>query len=626
MDKQTKKQLQTHVLEYLKKKVPGFKIKKRGMFQCPFSDRHKNKTEKLTANIFPKNTYQVFCFDPNCKKLGDIFDLCREIEFCGNKDVPDEDIAEHLKELLDITTNDKIDKMLAKYHNWGWDLVPIAKNEKRPIEKEWTNKVHKDVREWKEWLSNKLNVGVKTGKISNIVIIDIDQKEIPETLKELLNSTVVQKTNKGWHYIYQYDEDFPKTSINIDGAHIDIETDGGQCVIEPSEIDEIKRKITGETINKMNEKLKKFLISKIETPKEKIVSSDDDLGKIKGLEGNCNNTFARVGGVFKKFMNTDQIERALFTINRYMLDDPMDTKSVKQLCSQINKYYHSDLQNISEKILTHMKIVNEAHIRDLRECLGFDRKDLEKALKSLCEQKKLYKIAKDLYKLIQDVEWQEDFLSVSKPLKYNVPFFNDYAEFNNGSIIIIGGASGSGKSHLTMNFIREFVNQGVYPYLITTEAGSGFDKIAQRLQLKEGDFGFFKTNNPIHVPFKKDAVTIIDWLKPPQSDYAKTDLMYQQLNDKMVEKGGLLIVFTQLKTVYKMINGEEKATYSFYAENMTEFYASLVAKFLYTNVNGKLDNLHPYFKTQKIRNSKRETQYLKVPLEYNPETKRLKKL
>jgi len=142
----------------------------------------------------------------------------------------------HVNILFNVTTNKEVDEFFSFYNNYGFDLVPIARNDKRPIEQDWVNQNHKEIAEWKDWIKSGLNIGVKCGKVSNIVVIDCDG-EIPELLKNCV--TLSQKSNKGMHYFFEYDEEIG--SSRIQDNLIDILSDGRQCVIFPSVIDDVKR-------------------------------------------------------------------------------------------------------------------------------------------------------------------------------------------------------------------------------------------------------------------------------------------------------------------------------------------------------------------------------------------------
>ena len=176
---------------------------------------------------------------------------------------------------------------------------------------------------------------------------------------------------------------------------------------------------------------------------------------------------------------------------------------------------------------------------------------------------------------------------------------------------VLGAVSGTGKTYMCCNIIKRLVDNGIKPYLLSVEGGGGFRKVVTTLGLKEGDFEFKIVKDPSKVPLKTGVVTLIDWLKAPDGEHAKTDVMYESINDQLIEKGGHCIIFAQLK----------KKTHEFYAEDMVEHYSSFVGKFLYPSTNGILDNLNPYIQTTKMRDSINGLQYVKIPLSFNKDTK-----
>jgi hypothetical protein len=173
---------------------------------------------------------------------------------------------------------------------------------------------------------------------------------------------------------------------------------------------------------------------------------------------------------------------------------------------------------------------------------------------------------------------------------------------------------------ISCNFVKEFVNQGIRPNLICTEAGSKFGITLASLGVKVGDIKFKIVSDPTSIELEDNAITILDWLSAGNdSDYSKMDSIYSRLNSQLVKHGGFLIVFAQLK--------QEDG--NFYAESMTRFYASLVAKYNWSPIKNEKgvvvdwDARHTYFHTEKIRDSKTGKQYLDIPMEFNPQTKLL---
>jgi len=609
LDAITKNQIKTYVIPYLKIRIPNFvQSPKNGLFTCP-------NCKQVSANIFPLNSGKVYCFTPECKSLGDIFDLCRRIDF-DNQDIPDEDLADLLIQELGIKTNNDINEWLEKYHKFGWSLVPIEAGSKRAnIEAGWQNKIHKSINEWKDWLSSGLNIGRNEGKISNSTTIDIDTKKVPEEIKKYVGETLTQTTNKGYHLSYLYEPDLPTINLRTTecALPIEIRNDGNQTVIYPSIADGKERTWNDKEPIKMPDELKQWFIERIgdraepviEQPTNvKIVESDFTFEK---LNGNRNNSFLQFGGILRKYYSVKDIERIMLLVNNGFIDKALPVKEIKAMVRELNKYASVDTNVLTKQVVEYLNKHEEASSRDLIECLKAEHKDIKDVLAQLIKDNKVYK-QRSLYKIIKDVEWKSTFIDDIKILPYEVPYFENVATFREGDMVVVGGNPGTGKTHLAMNFIKKFINQGIIPYYYGTEAKSRYLKIAVELGIKEGDFFWASGYEPSKIELKDNAVTIIDWLDV--EDFTATAQIYKLLQKQVDKHNGLLIVFSQLNT-----------NETFYAENQLKFYACLVAKYLYTKTNGVINNEVTYFKTEKIREGKTSQQYMMIPTQFDSKTK-----
>jgi hypothetical protein len=404
--------------------------------------------------------------------------------------------------------------------------------------------------------------------------------------------------------------------------------------VAPTLVEGYVRTWNDKKISKMSPALKNFLMDLIaqDTKKEETTSDDkikDAIDKeefgikngLKGLDGQCNDTWIKLGGVLRKKMNLDQVEWSLQTFNK-LLADPMPVKEVKKMRYQLEKYDTYDKKELANEILEHLQLesVKIANTLDLTKSLGYTRKEIEDSLDYLVREQRVVRIGKH-FKALNKVEWVEDFMDRGKNLDVKIPFFENYARFRSGALIVIGAMSGRGKTTLSCNMVKQFVDQGIKPYYISTEAGSNFDLACASLGLRVGDFKLpapHKYIEPFNMELEDNAITIIDWLKVPESDYAKTDTMYERLNMQLTKHGGLVVAFAQLKN-------ED----SLYAEEMTRHYASLVAIYHWSKrFNEKTkeviyDNENTYFKTLKIRDSKVGLQYFKIPTHFDKQTKRI---
>ncbi|GEM_PF-3397815 len=646
MDNNVKRQVKTFLIPYLRSRLADFKMV-RNKIKCPYFHKHENKNEELTCHEFPEGSGNLYCFSPSCGKLGNVIDLARHFDFDDNPDIPEEDIAQFLIDEFGIKINAEQNKLFDLYEKLGFDCVPVNRNGKESfIEENWQNKSHRNRLEWEQWLKAKRNIGVKTGKLSNILILDFDfvesklkeriyagnpteamlleaRRQWEEGIKKLREKvpfldweTLQQQSFGGIHFFYVFDEEVPKTWFDYEGVHIDIEAEGGQVVIESSVVGGQKRQIIGDKINPLPKELKKFILEnynkKNDNLKKEEITPDTEL-TFENLNSNRNNTFCALYGKLRKVMPIKSATYALSLFNG-LLDKQVPQKELRLMAKEAEKYHSVDIQTISDQIINHFNVVKDVlHVRDLKDIIIVERKDLEEALRYLQDEKKILKIKKDTYQLVADVEWKTDFLTLNKPLDYKVPYVGDYAIFNRGSMLVFGGKTGTGKTTITVNFIEQFVKQAIKPKLITTEADSGVGEIALCRGLKEGDFLYYQTSDPLGVPFQDDEVRIIDWLTPKNGDYTQIGTIYQTLNDKLVDHGGLLIVFSQLKA-----NGD------FFAPNLIDQYASLSGKFLYPEKNGQLDYLHPYLELCKMRRPKGNQKYIQIPFEYIPETKELR--
>ena len=125
----------------------------------------------------------------------------------------------------------------------NFKLIPIKAREKKPAIKDWQTEATNEIAKIKKWLSQfpDMNVGIVTGKASNIFIVDIDQKNGGlETLEQLkkegfsFDTLCVKTGGGGYHFYYKCPgnkEIKNKTGI-LKG--IDIRGQGGFIVAPPS--------------------------------------------------------------------------------------------------------------------------------------------------------------------------------------------------------------------------------------------------------------------------------------------------------------------------------------------------------------------------------------------------------
>lgn len=606
------------ILDYLALKITNFKVRTAGKmiyFTCPSC-----RIDGMTATIIP-NTDKIRCIA--CQKEFNSFEEVVRVVEPDKGTYDDKEVEQHLREELKIplATEDEVKKVLDFYEKNGFDLVPIAKGQKNPVELAWTTKTHKNRKEWEDWLKDGLNIGVKAGSLSNITVIDIDQEDIPQELNNVLSPTLYQKTGKGHHLFFKYVSELQNT--RIDELKTDILNDGKQAVVFPSIIEGSIREIQLNEILEMPKELLALLKSKVSVPvktfSEKIIEeiklgtiNPEELNLRQVEEGNRNSFIIKFGGILRKEMNLAQTTYTLDLINKFFCKPPLDHREFDAIINSLDKYISFDGTELALKILNYLKIVEEANSMDIREALGEKtaegKQRMEKAIAYLIKEGFVYK-KRRAFHLIKKAEWKDTFFEESSTIDFKMPYLDNVAVFRNGDMIMIGGSPKVGKTHIALNIVKRLVQQGKKPYYISLESGNRFATISKQINLEEGQFRWCVHFSPENIEIEKNAITIIDWVLP--TDYAETDKLFKHFAEQLVKQGGVLIVFVQLKS-----DG------TFFAENMISFFPALVCRYLYDGEDGVRGGFHIDY----IREPRLKLKKYKVPCKYVYETKDLELL
>lgn len=127
------------------------------------------------------------------------------------------------------------------YLNKGFSIIPLKPKDKRPAIPSWKEYQHRRPtdEELVKWFGNESqnNIGIVTGAISRLAVVDLDSKEAVEFAKENdFPLTPLVKTGKdyGYHAYYKYREGVRNFQKRDDLPGIDLRGDGGYVVAPPS--------------------------------------------------------------------------------------------------------------------------------------------------------------------------------------------------------------------------------------------------------------------------------------------------------------------------------------------------------------------------------------------------------
>jgi hypothetical protein len=610
---------QENLFSYLEKKIPNF-IKTRKsksgelLFTCVNLANHKFKTIAPSATFSPSGN--IVCLI--CGYKGSLLDSIRAIE-PEFKNRTDAEIINHLIEELKLDMY----KELNEYQKYGWSLVPLLKNSRDAFEKDWRNKEYKDKIQWIKLLNNGLNIGLNC-ELSKVFAIDVDckypisedVKPIREEIIKLLEQSNTLKANTpsgGAHYIFQWDEELRKQCVNIANLQIDTRTEG-QVAIAPSVRDAIPYKwqnlgteiksITLELKVKLLELMKVKNNNSIEVPgKEK--STEPLKLKNNNLQGNCNDTFISIGGMLIKQLSPEQTEFTLNIMNKYLLENPMPSTAIKGMLNSLVDYKGNDEGTYEQIIYDYMKLMQtDVTPRDVIDNTKLPRNIVDKYLSKFVKDGKAVRLGRGRYQYKEKIEWFDTTPEAVFEYKYKIPFFNDIAIFQDKDVILLGAKTNDGKTTIALNMIREMISQGVKPYYIYSEAGSRWQKTSESLGIT-GKFYRTYHENPLAIELEYNAFSIIDWLHLEHKEL--TDTTLKHLNDELERKGGILVVFTQLK----------KESSEWFAPNLIDHYPTFAAKYLQDNDS----HTEGHWDIQKIKEPRGNFCTYILPCEFNQETK-----
>ena len=114
----------------------------------------------------------------------------------------------------------------------GWSFFILPRGQKQPS-RSW-----KDYQSAKptpaqvaDWQGELANVGIVTGRLSNLLVIDVDSAEAQAIIDEMdLPATPTVRTAKGRHYYFKHPAAEVRNKVNLKGARLDLRGEGGYVV------------------------------------------------------------------------------------------------------------------------------------------------------------------------------------------------------------------------------------------------------------------------------------------------------------------------------------------------------------------------------------------------------------
>lgn len=234
------------------------------------------------------------------------------------------------------------------YIEQGWAVFPLVPNTKKPLTRNGFKDATKSadvVRKWWEATPN-ANIGIATGQVSGIAVVDVDVKngakgrESLASLKGLEPTLTATTPSGGWHLYYLC----PEGGIRCRNGMlpgIDFKADGGYVVAPGSSID-------GKEYEWLDAQTAMSILSKVVTA---VMSNGNGAHRngtaqrVTGVipEGRRNATLASLAGTMRrKGMDGEDISAALKAINARRCSPALPDAEVEKIAASIAQYAKGD--------------------------------------------------------------------------------------------------------------------------------------------------------------------------------------------------------------------------------------------------------------------------------------------
>jgi hypothetical protein len=242
-----------------------------------------------------------------------------------------------------MTTTTKLDAALA-YASWGWHVLPLIPNDKRPASAHGVHDATTDegqIRAW--WAQNpNYNIGIAAGEKSGIVVFDIDPRNggdeswddftaehgaVPDGICQLT-------AGGGQHHIAQWRDGLKSCELR---PGVDFLAGGRYFVVAPSNINE--REYQWEASGDPTDGVCPFVIpdqwlAAMAVRKVVALATDGAL-----ITGNRNAGLASLAGSMRRngFSNTE-IHAAISIVNAERCDIPLPASDIRRIAESISRY------------------------------------------------------------------------------------------------------------------------------------------------------------------------------------------------------------------------------------------------------------------------------------------------
>lgn len=460
--------------------------------------------------------------------------------------------------------NKKMMESALKYLERGYNVIPVNPD-KKPLVK-WEpyqkNRVtQNDVRGWFGG-SQPRNIGIVTGEISNLFVVDTDTQQSKEEVQNYLPESIItpiQKTpHDGMHFFFSHIDGFSNRARIAPG--IDIRTTGGYIVVDPSVNGEGKRWewLPGLSLLDVSPSplpdalmyyIKEFAFGFYKEGKNYENDLSSNVVKMFTEGRRDEDLFHTANCLIKGGMEYEEASQVINILAQYCIPQFPISEAKDKVISALKRAQRKErnlTEEVREWILNEscrqsVVILSSDVVRSLHLSSREDEKHLSTIFRRLCEEGLIEKYGdkRGSYRIVVKDADEIDFMSVQeRVLDIEWPFqIEKWVKILPKNIIIIAGEANAGKTAFLLNLCS--LNMGKFKInYFSSEMGAM--ELRARLEKFEGNLVHWKE----YINFRERASNFADVCKP--NDLNIVD--YLEVTDEFYKVGGMIAeIFNKLK-------------------------------------------------------------------------------
>ena len=451
------------------------------------------------------------------------------------------------------------------YADYGFSVIPIRPDKKPFIP--WADfqkrrATSEEIRQWwAKWPA--ANVGIVTGEISGLLVVDCDNEEAYQEIQKFLPEgflTAIAKTPRGYHlyFIYPAGQQFSNAAGIMPG--VDVRASGGYIIVPPSvnaegkayawleglSIDDIALaplpcELTRALFNNSTNKYYRGHDDTLTTSADFFTAGRRD-----------EDVFSLANALVKSKLSEKYIRQVVEIVASNCIPPFSSEETNLKIQSAIERAARREVslaEEVREWVLSSNGVFLSSDIDLCRQVSSREeKKNISKILSRLCEEGIIEKYGNrnGQFRRIDTELEKIDFLNASNDaLDLQWPFgIQNFVKIHPGNILGCAGESNSGKTALALNFARLQQDRFDVHYF-SSEMGK--TELRERLlkfpyPLESWKVHFWERSSNFADVIRPDGINIIDFLEI-HDEFYKVGLYIKDIFDKL--KTGIAFILIQ---------------------------------------------------------------------------------